>query len=100
MGLRFRRRLRIVPGLSLNLSKSGPSVSVGVRGAHVTYGARGRRTTVGLPGTGLSYTDYQRCGPSQAQPPQVQRRSLAPIVEIALIAGLMLLALIAAQSGG
>ena len=56
MGLRFFRRLKIAPGLTLNLSKSGPSLSMGVRGAHVTVGKRGVRRTVGLPGTGLFYT--------------------------------------------
>jgi hypothetical protein len=40
----------------MNLSKSGPSFSVGVRGAHVTMGRRGVRKTVGIPGTGIFYT--------------------------------------------
>ncbi len=56
MGLRFRRSLNIFPWLKLNLSRSGPSVSVGTRGAWETVSDRGARTTVGLPGTGLSYT--------------------------------------------
>src|SRR6185312_15414215 len=51
------RRVRIAPGLTLNLSKSGPSFSLGMRGAHVTVGRRGMTRTVGLPGTGLYYTD-------------------------------------------
>jgi len=38
---RFYRRVHIFPGLSVNLSKSGPSLSVGVRGAHVAVGRRG-----------------------------------------------------------
>jgi Protein of unknown function (DUF4236) len=58
MGVRFFRRMRIAPGLTLNLSKSGPSLSMGVRGAHVTVGRRGVRRTVGLPGTGLFYTSH------------------------------------------
>jgi hypothetical protein len=53
---RFYRRLHIFPGLSLNLSKSGPSVTVGMRGAHVTVGRSGVTRTVGIPGTGLYYT--------------------------------------------
>jgi hypothetical protein len=53
---RFYRRVRIFPGLTVNLSKSGPSLSVGVRGAHVTVGQRGIRKTVGIPGTGIYYT--------------------------------------------
>ena len=56
VGLRFFRRLRLVPGLRLNLSRSGVSTSVGGRGAWLTFGKRGTRATVGLPGTGLSYT--------------------------------------------
>ncbi len=42
----------------MNLSKSGASLSFGVRGAHYTVGPRGRRVTVGLPGTGLYYTAH------------------------------------------
>src|SRR5262249_22422630 len=53
---RFYRRLHILPGLSVNLSKSGPSLWVGVRGAHVTIGPRGVRRTVGLAGSGVFYT--------------------------------------------
>ncbi|MDP9266349.1 MAG: DUF4236 domain-containing protein [Chloroflexota bacterium] len=56
MGFRFFRRMRLLPGVSVNLSKSGASLSFGVRGAHYTVGPRGRRVTVGLPGTGMYYT--------------------------------------------
>ena len=48
--------MKIAPGLTLNRSKSGPSLSFGVRGAKVTVGRRGVRRTVGIPGTGLFYT--------------------------------------------
>ena len=47
---RFYRRVNIFPGLSINLSKSGPSLTVGMRGAHVTLGNRGVTRTVELPG--------------------------------------------------
>lgn len=57
MGFRFRRRIKIMPGISLNLSRSGVSTSVGAKGAHVTIGHDKVRTTVGLPGTGISYSD-------------------------------------------
>ena len=60
MAFRFRRSLRLVPGVRLNLSKSGASVSFGGRGFHYTIGPKGTRTTVGLPGTGLSWTEYTR----------------------------------------
>lgn len=56
VGLRFYRRVHLCPGLAVNVSRSGPSLTFGVRGAHVTVGRRGVRKTVGLPGTGLYYT--------------------------------------------
>ena len=68
MGFRFRRSIRLLPGVRLNLGKRGVSVSAGVRGAHVTVSEHGTRTTVGVPGTGLSYTDYQRHGAPSARP--------------------------------
>jgi len=56
MGLRFYRRIHILPGVSVNVSRSGPSLTLGVRGAHVTMGRTGVTKTVGLPGTGIYYT--------------------------------------------
>jgi len=56
MPFRFYRRVHILPGVSVNVSKSGPSLSVGVRGAHVTLGRNGVSRTVGIPGTGIYYS--------------------------------------------
>lgn len=58
MGFRFRWSKRVLPGVRLNLSKTGASVSLGRRGFWYTIGSKGTRTTVGLPGTGLSWTEY------------------------------------------
>ena len=60
MTLRLFRRIRIAPGLRVNLSKSGASVSIGRRGAWYTIGPRGQRMTVGAPGTGLFWTEHSR----------------------------------------
>ena len=60
MGFRFFKRIKIFPGLTLNLSKTGASLSAGIRGAHITVGSKGVRKTVGLPGTGLFYTEYNK----------------------------------------
>jgi Protein of unknown function (DUF4236) len=56
VGFRFRRSIRLLPGLRVNLSKSGTSVSLGGHGATVNVSKRGTRATVGLPGTGISYS--------------------------------------------
>lgn len=57
MGFRFQKRIRIFKGLTLNLSKSGSSLTVGHPGASVNL--RGDKVTgnVGMPGTGLSYSE-------------------------------------------
>ncbi len=55
---RFYKRFRILPGLSVNVSKSGPSLTVGMRGAHMTFGKTGVRRTIGIPGTGIYYTSH------------------------------------------
>jgi hypothetical protein len=60
MGFRFRRSIKILPGIRLNFGKRGVSTSIGVRGAHVTFGKAGTRTTVGLPGSGISYTHLDK----------------------------------------
>jgi hypothetical protein len=61
MGLRFQRRVKLLPGVHLNFSGSGVGVSVGGRGAHIGATARGQRyTSVGLPGTGLSWREYHK----------------------------------------
>jgi hypothetical protein len=75
MRLRLWRRVRIAPGLRLNLSKSGASVSVGRRGAWLTTGPRGQRATVGLPGSGLFWTEFRPWSK-----PTLQGRSVAKIV--------------------
>ncbi len=75
MGFRFQRRIKILPGISINLGKRGASVSVGPRGARTTIGPRGVKNSFGIPGTGIRYeTPYQKWGRNQQgqpQPPQV-----------------------------
>ena len=55
MGFRFRKSIKLFPGVRINLSKTGISTSVGVPGATVNLRGDKTTTTVGLPGTGVSY---------------------------------------------
>ncbi len=71
MGFRFRRTIRIVPGVRLNLSRSGPSISLGARGFRYTVGPKGTQTTVGLPGSGLSWTSKRPC--TKGRQPQLDQ---------------------------
>lgn len=58
MGLRFRKSIKILPGVKLNLGKKSAGVSVGTTGARYSVNSSGRKTsTVGIPGTGLSYSN-------------------------------------------
>jgi hypothetical protein len=69
MGLRFYRRVPLLPGVRLNVSGSGPSVSFGHRGAWYTWGPHGRRTaTLGWPGTGLRYSISSGGTPGSPKP--------------------------------
>ena len=57
MGWRYRKRIKILPGIHINISKSGISTNVGVKGASVTFGPKGTYVNAGLPGTGLYRRD-------------------------------------------
>jgi len=54
MSLRFRRSMKLMPGVRLNFNKDSIGLSLGVKGAHYTMNSKGRRTiSAGIPGTGL-----------------------------------------------
>ena len=49
----YRKRVRIAPGVHLNLSRRGVSTTIGVRGASVNFGKKGTYVNTGIPGTGF-----------------------------------------------
>ncbi len=108
MPLRFFRRIRVLPGVTLNVSKRGVSTSVGVRGAHVTVGNGRVRETVGIPGTGVSYTTsqplhqaHQEAAGTAQVPSAPKRRRIWPWVVLALLFGPgLLVGIIAKLTGG
>ena len=58
MAMRFRRSVKVAPGVKVNLSKKNVGVTVGTEGAHYSVNSSGRKTTtVGVPGTGVSYVN-------------------------------------------
>lgn len=57
MGLSFRKSITILPGVKVNVSKSGLSLSAGIGGLHGSINTKGQvRGTASLPGTGVRYT--------------------------------------------
>ena len=53
MAWTFRKKIKIVPGIYLNISKNGVSTSIGSKGAKVIMGSKGTYLHTGIPGTGL-----------------------------------------------
>ena len=57
MGFRFRRSIKVLPGVRLNISKTGvTSVSIGGKGLTVNRSRKGTRVTTSIPGSGLSFS--------------------------------------------
>ena len=90
MGWKFQKRIRLLPGITLNLSRKGVSTSIGTRGARVTLGHGKRRTTLGIPGSGISHTSVvptsntRRSARSASPAPQEQGVRWRKLVLIAL----------------
>jgi DNA-directed RNA polymerase subunit RPC12/RpoP len=55
MSWRFRQSFKILPGLKLNLSKTGLSASIGGAPFTVNLGPRGLYGTASIPGTGIQF---------------------------------------------
>ena len=74
MGLRLRWRFRVAPGVHLNVSKSGLSVSLGGAPATLNIGREGLKGTISAPGTGIAYSKDLPFAPQsqQTQPPLVE----------------------------
>jgi hypothetical protein len=78
MGFRFQKRITLFPGVRINLSKSGASLSAGPRGASVTVGKRGVYGNVGIPGTGLSWRERLDKPAPRGPGPARQTRDAGP----------------------
>jgi len=55
MGFRYRRSLRIMPGVHLNLTKRGVGLTLGGHGVHYSVHSSGRQTTSVHLGPGLTW---------------------------------------------
>lgn len=53
MAIRFRKSIKLAPGIRMNLSGSGLSWTLGPPGASVGIGRRGTYLNTGIPGSGL-----------------------------------------------
>jgi hypothetical protein len=93
MGFRFRKSIKIAPGVRLNVSKGGTSWSIGRRGATLNVGGKnGPRATGGIPGTGLSYSENLTSStkPEDASPGVPESTKIATTI-FWIVAGLFFL---------
>jgi hypothetical protein len=60
MAWSFRKRIKIIPGVHLNLSKSGISTSIGVKGANMTFGQSGTNLNTGVPVLNIFSADINK----------------------------------------
>ena len=75
MGMRFRRSVKIMPGVRINFSKSGVSTTIGPRGASVNIGKKGAYLNTGIPGTGLYMREKIGGGPAKTRQASSSSRS-------------------------
>ena len=79
MAWSFRKRIRIAPGVHINLSKSGVSTSFGPKGAKITVGPKGTYLHTSIPGTG--FYNRQKIGPAPEGRPASASSFSAPVSE-------------------
>lgn len=67
MGFRFRRSIKIAPGIRLNLNSKSTSLRIGPKGLGYTFSSNGKkRVTASIPSTGISYSEV--VSPARRQP--------------------------------
>ena len=87
MAVRFRKSIKIAPGIRLNISKGGISTSLGGKGATVNIGKKGTRLTAGIPGSGLSASHLYKSTKKQRRPSTAREYSSTEwAVSLAIIA--------------
>lgn len=57
---RLSRRFKICSRISLNISKYGPSISIGPRGLKAAFMPQGIRKTAGIPETSVYYSEQEK----------------------------------------
>lgn len=110
MGVRFRKSVKVAPGIRASVGKKSVSVSFGGRGGRYTISSTGRRTSsVSIPGTGVSYvsSSTRSRGPSAGPPspvsvsgPSRRASKVYGVIFLILSVLLILLGLAALSFGG
>lgn len=81
MGWRFRKSIKLGKGVRLNLSKSGPGISVGGKGFRIGVGPKGPYSSASIPGTGLYSINYLKKGKSKRSSQNASQTTAAATAE-------------------
>ncbi|MBI3479132.1 MAG: DUF4236 domain-containing protein [Nitrosomonadales bacterium] len=93
MGFLFRKRIKLLPGVWLNLSKGGVSTSIGGKGLTVNIKSGKTKTTVGIPGTGLNYSETSAAAHQVHKTPIPARAGIPTLVWLLILVVAMVLLL-------
>ena len=80
MGLKFRRRQKLFPGVYVNFSAKGISTTVGVKGLSVNFNKTGTYLNTGIPGTGL-YDRQKISGKKKAGKSPIHKSSISDLID-------------------
>ena len=77
MPIRFHRQFTLFPGVKVNISKTGMSITIGGKGFHLNFSKRGVMQTTNLPGKGLSHRSYlfKNDGDEEKDKPEAEERA-------------------------
>ncbi len=98
MALRFNKRVKIAPGIKVNVGLKGVnSTTIGPKGASINIGKKGTHVNAGIPGTGLSTRTKisgAKSRPKQDTAPPQKTNSASDfffgVVGLAVIVGLLI----------
>ncbi|OWV31492.1 DUF4236 domain-containing protein [Halomonas campaniensis] len=88
MGLKFRKSVKVAPGVRVNFGKKSSSVSIGNKYGGYNIGSKGTRARVSAPGTGLSYSD-RIDKPRSQRAPQKQKHYSGAEWAVAVVVGVV-----------
>ena len=80
MGLKFRRRQKLFPGVYVNFSAKGISATVGVKGLSVNFNKTGTYLNTGIPGTGL-YDRQKLSGKKKSKKPNIDKSDISDLID-------------------
>lgn len=90
MAMRFRRSMKVAPGVKVNFNKKSVGVTVGGKGYHYSVNSSGKKTTsFGIPGTGVSFVNVsskkRQRGGGSAEPRPMSKGIYTTILIVAIL---------------